>query len=173
MFNEIDTGLIWTEGDAPKPDDGFLELRVVLMPSEPGAPDWRLPSHVLGAVIFEKARAAPVCPAVYIFFPNVLRTAGSDPERSLMTPRAHRDISRVLSRVIVHEAIHAVTRLRSHARDGLMRSSLSASYLMRRRAPELNARTTADFHASLEALRAHPRLAHGATEEVATAAQIP
>ena len=153
MFKEMGAEVRWVEGDAVAPGGPRLvELRVVLMPSEPGAPDWGLDSGVLGVAMFGKReQIAP--PTVYIFFPNVVRTLGLGPSGriSLMTPRAHRDLSRVLSRVIVHEAVHAITLTTLHSSNDLMRENLSPSYLMRRRQPGLDARTRAAFRAGLRA----------------------
>jgi hypothetical protein len=175
MFGEMDTEVRWVEGDAVLPGPRLVELRVVLMPSEPEGSDWGLDSDVLGAVIFEESAPTVVCPTVYIFFPNVLRTAGFHPNGkvSLMAPGGHQDISRVLSRVIVHDVVHAVTRRRSHAVDGLMRSNLSATYLMRRRTPGLDARTKADFHAGLAALRSRQQRTLGIRGKLLRAEGVP
>ena len=151
MFTEMNTEVRWVEGDEGALDSPQgIELRVVLMPSESGGSDWRLQPNVLGVVVLEEEES-DTCPTVYIFYPNVVRTLGLDPASnvSMMAPRAHRDISRVLSRVILHEVVHAVTRHASHSAAGVMKARLSPSYLMRRRAPGLDATERSVFVAAL------------------------
>jgi hypothetical protein len=75
--------------------------------------------------------------AVYIFFKNVMRCLGHDPEQgSLMTPAQRRDLGRALGRVVAHEVVHALAPSAPHALDGLMGEKLNRSFLQKFRVPE-------------------------------------
>lgn len=104
-------------------------LRVVLVPSEPSGPGWRLPSHTLGATVLAGANAPP---AVYIFYKTVaaslrLHRFGGRPEaNSYFLGRA----SRALGRIVAHEIAHAIAPGEPHARDGLMRGELAPDFFL-------------------------------------------
>jgi len=103
-------------------------LRVVLLPSEPGGPGWRVPPNALGVTIGDGVRSAP---AVYVFYPRLLRALGI-PEREDRLPSSLelRHMTRALGRVVAHEIFHALAPGQPHAESGLMSASLSETLLL-------------------------------------------
>jgi hypothetical protein len=100
-------------------------LRVVLVPSEPSGPGWRLLPNTLGATIIDNdGGEAP--PAVYIFYNAVAASLGIG-ERA--DHRALARAWRALGRVVAHEVAHAIVPREPHASDGLMRARLESRFL--------------------------------------------
>ena len=104
-------------------------LRVVLVPSEPSGPGWRLPANTLGATVLNGVKAPP---AVYIFYKSIAtslrlhRHGGRPGTNSYFLGRA----SRALGRIVAHEVAHAIAPGEPHARDGLMRAGLAPKFFL-------------------------------------------
>ncbi len=104
-------------------------LRVVLVPSEPSGPGWRLPANTLGATVLDGETTPP---AVYIFYKTIAasfrleRVNGRPGTNSYFLGRA----SRALGRIVAHEVAHAIAPGEPHARDGLMRAGLEPEFFL-------------------------------------------
>ena len=100
-------------------------LRVVLLPSEPSGPGWRLSANTLGATVLGRANAPP---AVYIFYKSVAALLGLH-SRSVTDHHVRGRTSRALGRIIAHEVAHAIAPGEPHVRNGLMQASLQPAFL--------------------------------------------
>jgi hypothetical protein len=83
----------------------------------------------MGAVL---SKTAPQN-AVYVFFSSAVRTAGYKPSvlRSrMLSEHEKRNVSHTLSRVVVHEIIHAVAPELPHAEKGLTSPKLTRRFLL-------------------------------------------
>lgn len=124
-----DIGVRWDWSHGPRSSTREHRLRVVLVPSEPSGPGWRLPANTLGATVLDGVKAPP---AVYIFYKTIaaslrLHRLGGRPEtNSYFLGRA----SRALGRIIAHEIAHAIAPGEPHARDGLMRAGLAPEFFL-------------------------------------------
>ena len=104
-------------------------LRVVLVPSEPSGPGWRLPANTLGATVLDGVNTPP---AVYIFYKTIAaslrlhRLGGRPGTNSYFLGRA----SRALGRIIAHEVAHAIAPGEPHAREGLMGAGLAPEFFL-------------------------------------------
>ncbi len=106
------------------------DINVILMPSDPGGPGWRLPSDAMGACVYEDGRKQ----SVYIFITNVMRAIRLNPHQDrILSLLERRDLSRALGRVIAHEVVHAIAPSLQHTHEGLMSASLDISFLTKRR----------------------------------------
>jgi hypothetical protein len=105
-------------------------LNVVLLPSEPSGPGWRIEASAMGAFLHETGAER----TVYIFFPNVMRAIRLDPQiERILSLRERRDLSRALARVVAHEVIHAIAPSLPHSSKGLMSASLDSTFLTKRK----------------------------------------
>ena len=104
-------------------------LRVVLVPSEPSGPGWRLPANTLGATVLDGANSPP---AIYIFYKTIAasfrleRLNGRPGTNSYFLGRA----SRALGRIVAHEVAHAIAPGEPHARNGLMRAGPEPEFFL-------------------------------------------
>lgn len=106
------------------------DVNVVLMPSDPGGPGWRLPSDAMGACVYETGKKQ----SVYIFITNVMRAIRLNPhEDRILSLLERRDLSRALGRVLAHEVVHAVAPSLQHSAEGLMSESLDIHFLTKKR----------------------------------------
>ena len=131
ILGDADIGARWdwsrARGDSVSAPPGEHRLRVVLLPSEPSGPGWRLRANTLGATVVD-GRVAP--PAVYIFYKSVVAMLGLR-ERPRKLPDTYflGRASRAFGRVIAHEVAHAIAPGEPHARDGLMQAGLEPAFL--------------------------------------------
>ena len=118
-----------SETEKAEPRRTSIDLRVVLVPSEPSGPGWRLPANTLGATVLDGLNAPP---AVYIFYKTIAaslrlhRFGGRPGTNSYFLGRA----SRALGRIVAHEVAHAIAPGEPHARDGLMRAGLAPEFFL-------------------------------------------
>jgi hypothetical protein len=91
-------------------------LRVVLLPAGRG-----LRPGVMGTVPRRSASRT-----AWVSLANVERTLGLD---APLAPRADRELSRALARVIAHELVHLVAPELPHSRGGLMAPRLGRGFL--------------------------------------------
>ena len=135
IFENIDVSTSWRIGSiAISNDPSAFGLRVVLMPSDPTS--WGLSDRVMGLVPKKEPREA-----IYVFYPAILRALGyegdgvaSGPRLETWVRRHWREVSLALSRVVVHEVVHAVLPALDHHPKGLMRSKLNEATLIQYRA---------------------------------------
>lgn len=126
LFADIGVPVRLGEDDEPAPP-GY-PLRVVLLPSRPSGPGWRLPPRALGVTLSDGVRSAP---AVYVFYPQLLRIFGVRQTRNrLPSTRDLRLLTRALARVVAHEVFHALLPGQPHAASGLMQAALTPEFLV-------------------------------------------
>ncbi len=83
--------------------------------------------EVMGAFITDGSPGR----AVYIFFRNVMRGVGLNPDAGrLPTQRERRQLRQGLARVVAHEVVHALAPSQPHAPRGLMCRKLNRSLLL-------------------------------------------
>ena len=107
---------------APRTNELFVHLRT----AEPVK--WQLERRSMG-VVFTRGETQR---RLYVFFRSLARTLGYDPRelRALLKVRDDRNFERALSRVIVHEAVHALAPELPHAPSGVTRSLLTRRELI-------------------------------------------
>lgn len=132
-FSEMEVEVEWWENEEDfSASSAPIQLRVVMLQSEPHGPGWNLSPNVMGTVV----RAGnETIESLYIFYPNLMRHLGLNPGSGrTLAPGVRRDLARALGRVIAHEAIHAVVPSLSHAEEGLLDDQLNSSFMKKRRA---------------------------------------
>jgi hypothetical protein len=124
FFRELGVEASWREGgsfgESPIPEVPVIVLPRPLVP-RPGQ------NRVLGLVVRNQEPQR----AVWLFAENVRRVLG----RPAAQPYAGPDFDVALARVASHEIVHAVNPDEPHAREGLMRHSLTREFLVGDRAP--------------------------------------
>ncbi len=141
----IDVASSWKRCDQETGAPPEQRIRVVLVRSDPA--DWGLSPQVMGAVLSQNRPQSEV----YVFFNGVARALGYSPEvRQDRWPSAQekRELARAMSRVIVHEIVHAVLPTRPHASEGLTRSRLDRTALLGAKM-HLNASAAAELRSAL------------------------
>ena len=120
VFERIGVSVIWDKDRTVSPQPGELELWVLLRPSEPES--LGLPANTMGAILNNKSPQR----TLFIFFPAVARVLGYKPEDLAGQPLRGQELvlARGMSRVIVHEVMHAVAPNLPHASEGLTRQRL-------------------------------------------------
>lgn len=133
---KIPTRWDWSRGNDGdrSPATGEHRLRVVLVPSAPSGPGWRLAANTLGATVRD-GKTAP--PAVYIFYHSIVSVLGRGLSKHGRDPRVSDPhflgrASRALGRVIAHEIAHALAPGEPHSSSGLMQAGLGTKLLTAR-----------------------------------------
>jgi hypothetical protein len=149
LFGSFGVDVRWREGESWAGASIGSEIQVVLTPSDPSGPGWRLKSHVLGAFV---AGDGPPR-SVYVFFSNLVRAAKVAPLTDrILKPGERRDLSRALARVIAHEVFHAISPSEPHASEGLMSARLDSCFLTKGTPVEIDAQSRAEFLSELRGL---------------------
>ena len=147
-FQALDVDVSWTRCAIERHGRSVAEpqIQVLLVQSE--SAEWGLSPQAMGAVL---SRNGPQT-EVYVFFNSVARALGYSPEvlrARWPSAREKRDLARAISRVIVHEVVHALLPSRPHASEGLTRSRLDRSTLLDARV-HINASAMVELHSALE-----------------------
>jgi hypothetical protein len=146
ILEGADIGARWDWSERATNERREHRLRVVLVPSEPSGPGWRLSPHTLGATVTDGVEAPP---AVYIFYKSVAATLGFEDGPD------HRNrvrAARALGRIVAHELAHAIVPFEPHASEGLMRGSLEPRFLTANNAVSIDPRWRRILHRHMSQL---------------------
>jgi hypothetical protein len=141
-LHEAGVGIHWTSWDGAARDVHEGEIRIVVSDRPTGS----TPPHALGA-----ARVDGASRWVTAYLGNARRTLRLDPRPGTpLDPRARHLLAHAVTRIVLHELVHAGRPERPHAEAGLMAPSVGRRHLVAPR-PPLDAEVRAALRAAAEA----------------------
>ena len=128
LFGPLELEMHWQRAGQYDPplDARTILLRIVLLPSDPDGAGWELGGDVMGAVLPGTGRTR----SVYVFYRRLVRGLKLKSQEGRVPDLNERKLlEKALGRVVAHEMVHAVAPSVRHAKRGLMRPSVTRSFL--------------------------------------------
>lgn len=120
LLSEADVPVQWSESIGAAAGAEALEVTIILSPSVPEGPGWRLDRSAMGAYLISGDSSA-----VFLFSPRIRAALGlPSAGQRMLRPRERRELARAVARVAVHELIHRLAPTLPHAASGVMQSRL-------------------------------------------------